>query len=161
MYHQKIYNLIVLNAQLSNRVKHKKFNCNYIYYENHHIIPRCLDGNNEKENLVLLTAREHFICHKLLTYIYPNNRKIALAFQKMSFGIHNKKYKISSRDFMYVRECISRTGHSKETKDKIGEKSKNRKVSLETRIKISIAIKGLKRSSESKKRISNAKKNKK
>ncbi len=36
------------------------------YTERHHIIPQSLGGNNDKENLVDLTAREHFICHWLL-----------------------------------------------------------------------------------------------
>ena len=33
------------------------------YTENHHIIPKCLGGSNLEENLVNLTAREHFVCH--------------------------------------------------------------------------------------------------
>ena len=37
------------------------------YTENHHIIPKSLGGENNKYNLVKLTAREHFICHLLLT----------------------------------------------------------------------------------------------
>jgi len=40
------------------------------YVEKHHIIPRSLGGTNDKENLVLLTAREHFICHFLLAKMY-------------------------------------------------------------------------------------------
>ena len=37
------------------------------YVEKHHIIPRCIGGSDHKENLVSLTAREHFVCHLLLT----------------------------------------------------------------------------------------------
>jgi hypothetical protein len=36
------------------------------YTETHHIIPQSLGGSNYKNNLVELTAREHFICHWLL-----------------------------------------------------------------------------------------------
>jgi len=36
------------------------------YTELHHIIPQSIGGSNDKENLVELTAREHFICHWLL-----------------------------------------------------------------------------------------------
>ena len=36
------------------------------YTELHHIIPQSMSGSNDKENLVELTAREHFICHWLL-----------------------------------------------------------------------------------------------
>ena len=31
------------------------------YRERHHIIPRCLGGSNTAENLVYLTAEEHFV----------------------------------------------------------------------------------------------------
>jgi len=37
------------------------------YIEKHHIIPRSLGGNNSAENIVKLSARQHFICHLLLT----------------------------------------------------------------------------------------------
>jgi hypothetical protein len=36
------------------------------YTELHHIIQQSMGGSNDKENLVELTAREHFICHWLL-----------------------------------------------------------------------------------------------
>ena len=41
------------------------------YSERHHIIPKCMGGNNNPDNLVNLTAREHFLIHWLLTeYIH-------------------------------------------------------------------------------------------
>jgi len=45
------------------------------YTENHHIVPRSLGGTNNKHNLVALTAREHFICHLLLTRITQGQDK--------------------------------------------------------------------------------------
>jgi hypothetical protein len=36
------------------------------YRERHHIIPRSLGGDDSRNNLVELTAKEHLICHKLL-----------------------------------------------------------------------------------------------
>ena len=42
------------------------------YVEEHHCyIPSCLGGTDDKSNLVKLTAKEHFICHLLLTKMYP------------------------------------------------------------------------------------------
>lgn len=38
-----------------------------VYTENHHIIPKSMGGSNKKENLVRLSAREHFLSHWLLT----------------------------------------------------------------------------------------------
>ena len=50
------------------------------YVEEHHIIPRSLGGTDDKSNLVKLTAKEHFICHLLLTKMYP---KESLEYYKM------------------------------------------------------------------------------
>ena len=52
------------------------------YTERHHIIPRCLGGSNDQTNLVDLTAREHFICHLLLTKMHDNKR-LGLALTSM------------------------------------------------------------------------------
>lgn len=49
------------------------------YLESHHIIPKCLGGNNNKDNLVDLTPEEHYVCHQLLVKIYPNNRSLLYA----------------------------------------------------------------------------------
>jgi len=45
------------------------------YVERHHIIPRSLGGLDSKENLADLTAREHFICHWLLTKMHTGEAK--------------------------------------------------------------------------------------
>lgn len=37
------------------------------YSETHHILPVSLGGTNDKPNKVVLTAKEHYICHLLLT----------------------------------------------------------------------------------------------
>ncbi len=73
MNYTKIYQKIIDKAKKENRVKRKYDDLNYVYYEQHHIIPKSLGGSNKKENLVLLTAREHFICHLLLIRMYKEN----------------------------------------------------------------------------------------
>lgn len=72
-----------------------------IYIEKHHIIPRSLGGNNSKNNLVNLTAREHFICHRLLTKMTENKNK-----RKMMFAINMMLSKTKSQN-RYV--CSSHT----------------------------------------------------
>jgi hypothetical protein len=47
-------------------IERAKFRITDGYVEKHHVIPRSLGGNN-KDNIVPLTAREHFVCHLLLT----------------------------------------------------------------------------------------------
>jgi hypothetical protein len=82
MNYQKIYDSIVKKAKTENRIKNKE-----IYYELHHILPKCLGGKDDKENKVFLTFREHFICHWLLCKIHKNYKtnyyKLATAFRRM------------------------------------------------------------------------------
>jgi len=113
MNYNAIYNDIIERAKSENRIKHEKH-----YNENHHIIPRCVGGTDDKENIVLLTAREHYICHKLLTYIYNGNRKIACAFHRMTFS-KKLNYRISSRDYAYAKELYHIIPMPEETRKKI------------------------------------------
>lgn len=131
MNHGKIYDRIIEKAKSENRQRHQG-----TYYEEHHINPKCLGGNNDKDNLVLLTAREHFICHKLLTYIYKGNRKLICALHRMT---HSKKYGklVSSRDYAYVTELHKLTPLSQETKDRMSIAQNKRYISLEERNKSS------------------------
>jgi hypothetical protein len=74
------------------------------YGENHHIIPRSLGGMNESENIVRLTAREHFICHLLLTKMFPKDiRKTEKMIKAWCWMAWNKSgerdYKINSHIF--------------------------------------------------------------
>lgn len=89
------------------------------YSEKHHIIPRCLGGSDNKENLVSLTAREHFVAHWLLTKMFPNEiwktRKMIRAFVAMSVWINTENQErdsyVNSRVFERLRikfaECMS------------------------------------------------------
>ena len=56
------------------------------YKEKHHILPRCLGGKDNQENLVELTAREHFIVHMLLCKFTKGQARIKMlyAFNFMS-----------------------------------------------------------------------------
>jgi hypothetical protein len=117
------------------------------YCEQHHIVPKCLQqilptkiNVNDKENLVFLTGREHFVCHLLLCRIYPNDVKLKHAvscFRADKTGKRN----LSSREIAIAREyaafaiSISNRGkkawnkglpHSDETRKKISEKGMGR-----------------------------------
>ena len=74
MNYEKIYTQLIERARSENRMK----GCG-IYFEQHHIVPKCLNGSNNKTNLVLLTAREHYVAHKLLCEIYPEKTKLQTA----------------------------------------------------------------------------------
>lgn len=66
MDYQSLYNTLI---------SHRKLNPpQNSYTERHHIIPRCMGGVDDKSNLVDLTAREHFVAHRLLAKIHPKER---------------------------------------------------------------------------------------
>ena len=69
------------------------------YTENHHIIPKSLGGTNNKDNLVKLTAREHFVCHLLLTKMTigeSRNKMISAVFYLTGRGKAERKNIIKS-----------------------------------------------------------------
>lgn len=41
-----------------------------VYYECHHILPKSLGGTDDPENLIYLTAEEHFLAHMLLAKMH-------------------------------------------------------------------------------------------
>lgn len=80
-----------------------------VYSERHHIIPKCLGGDNSKTNIVRLLPKEHYIAHLLLFNLYPNNQSLAYAFWMMCNG--NKKdkrtYRVSAKVYEEIRNKIS------------------------------------------------------
>lgn len=119
MNYQKIYDQIIQKARFENRVKGQG-----TYYERHHIIPKCLGGSDKKENLVLLTAREHFICHQLLFKVHPNNTKLAYAFWGMCNlkDKNQERYKPSSRTYQEAKELVTRLYKAREITQEFRDK---------------------------------------
>lgn len=78
------------------------------YTEKHHIIPKSLGGSNSKTNLVVLTAREHFICHRLLTKMVSGfmKTKMVRAVWRMSVkgADFQLRYATTSRTYEYLRK---------------------------------------------------------
>lgn len=82
------------------------------YKESHHILPRSLGGSDNNDNIVDLTAREHFICHWLLTKIYTGEARgkmINAMYMMRAESSHQKRYesKITSRIYENLREEYS------------------------------------------------------
>ena len=100
MNYKKIYDDLISKAKQELRIKYQG-----IYYEKHHIIPKCVGENNARDNLILLTAREHYICHKLLLKIYPKNRGLIFAFWRLTHDKNTGRH-VTSRDYAYAKELF-------------------------------------------------------
>ena len=99
------------------------------YTELHHIIPQSMGGSNDKENLVELTAREHFICHWLLIKMTEGEDRSKMLYALNGMKAENKyqqRYhtKITAR--VYEKYRIEHAeNHSKRMK---GRKAWNKGV---------------------------------
>ena len=136
------------------------------YYEKHHIVPKSIGGNNKKNNLVKLSAREHFICHWLLTKMVIDELhryKMVNAFTCMLYrqNDYQHRYRITSRIFENIKTELSKIKsrsisgnknpmfgkkHTQETKDKMSKSKNGKIVTATTRQKISEALTGKKKS---------------
>ena len=70
----------------------KRSKTDNIYYEKHHIVPRCMGGNNDKNNLILLTLGEHIQAHYLLALENKDNKFYNKMLDACIIIIHPKNY---------------------------------------------------------------------
>jgi hypothetical protein len=131
------------------------------YKEKHHIIPKTLGGKNNKDNIVLLTAREHFICHLLLTKMLTGQDK-----QKMVYALHmlsntknanqQLRYSPPSKLYEYQRKIFAEV-HSERMKENHPLKNpihkQTHQLSIDKRGPTS--IKGIKRTESMKEKMRN------
>jgi hypothetical protein len=104
MNYLECYNNLVESRQQLHRSKGQG-----VYFEKHHIVPRWLGGKDTKDNLVLFTAKEHYIAHLLLWKHY-RDRPSALAFHKMTKSNNkNQQRKFTSLQFSKAREAFVQT----------------------------------------------------
>jgi len=126
------------------------------YTEKHHIIPKSCNGSNNKNNLAILTAREHYIAHLLLAKIYggsmiyaiyrmtPHKRRNSRLYKKFKeewkiwfsnnfSGVNNHMYGRKHTD-----ETILKFREYYKTHDHVMKGKKGKKLSEEAKKKISI-----------------------
>jgi hypothetical protein len=136
------------------------------YTERHHVKPRSLGGTDDADNLVHLTAREHFICHWLLTKMTTgeDRYKMLNALRMMRAEKHGQqRYEtcITARVYESIKkeyaelQSVLRSGegngfygktHSEEAKRRISEANKGRVQPPEEKARQIAAITGRKRS---------------
>jgi hypothetical protein len=116
-----------------------------VYTERHHVIPQSLGGTNDKSNIVVLTAREHFICHWMLTKMVNGNSKYKVwnAFSCMLYRRNDSqedRYRVNSRIFENMKKEGSKI--KSERFSGKGNPAYGKKRSIESRQKQSQSAKG-------------------
>ena len=99
MNYQRIYDQIIDRATKEQRAKKQG-----TYYETHHIVPRSEGGSNNIDNLVLLTAKEHYMAHLLLYAENPTQAR-AYAFVRMS---HRSTERSSAKIYQEARTITAK-----------------------------------------------------
>lgn len=94
MDYQKIYTNLIENC------KNKEY---LEYTEKHHIIPKCMGGTDGPENIVELSAREHFIAHMLLFKIH-RTKELAYAMNMMT--VHDSSNRSKNRRYSWIRKAF-------------------------------------------------------
>lgn len=61
------------------------------YVERHHIVPKCLGGLDDAENIAILTPEEHYLAHQLLVKMYPGECRLLSAAMYMCGNRPNNK----------------------------------------------------------------------
>ena len=95
------------------------------YMERHHVEPRCMGGSNDKNNLVFLTAKEHFLAHKLLVRMHPDVRGLWLALIAMG-RISQFKARIFSSERSRAAEMRRGFKYSRDSREKMSESARAR-----------------------------------
>lgn len=87
-----------------------RFACGEEYHERHHIVPKCMGGGNEEENLIDLFAREHFEAHRLLALENPDVRGLQFAWFNMcqiKGRVSQNRYIPTSEEYEEARIVVS------------------------------------------------------
>ena len=71
MNYSKLYSRFIESKKIRTLIKQKG-------YEFHHILPKCLGGSNQKDNLVKLTHKEHLKAHEYLAKMYSGEAKLKM-----------------------------------------------------------------------------------
>lgn len=81
------------------------------YFEMHHIVPRCIGGNDEPNNLIRLTPEDHYFAHLLLARMHGGRLWHAVFFmgskattwaeavrQRPAYGIARREFSAIQRE---------------------------------------------------------------
>lgn len=113
-YERWYYN-IIKNAKCQIR-----FRGDGCYYESHHIIPLSLNGSDILENIVLLTYREHLLCHWLLTKITKGKDKSKMIHAFWALCSYKNQHRKHTRTPLRILEAAKITRRKQLSEEKSG-----------------------------------------
>lgn len=142
------------------------------YIERHHVIPRCIGGSDNSENIVALTPEEHYVAHQLLVKIHPGKRNLVFALKLMSgnngrqgtrnnklYGWHRRRFVEAHRSSQTGRKVIRTPAQKEALRTKLSSiriGKKRRPHTEENKRKIGNANRGKIRSQEQRRELSEA-----
>lgn len=98
--------------------KYKNIDSNSLagkYTEEHHILPRCMGGSDEPDNLIKLPLKAHITAHYLLANIYPENYKLGATLVIFSGNrVKDIQKEFSVRSALKLREAWHEALNSEE-----------------------------------------------
>lgn len=94
-----------------------RFACGDKYHERHHIVPKCLGGTDDNDNLIDLFAKEHFEAHKMLALENPDSAGLVYAWWLMSHCKAEKqnRYECTPEEYEEAKVAFSMS-HSERLK---------------------------------------------
>jgi hypothetical protein len=109
--YQRIYNEFITDR----RAKEAALIASGTYYERHHVTPRSLNGGDEPENLIALTAGDHFFAHLVLAKWIGEEQWISV--HAMSFGadFHKRSELFSKRRWFELARKKAGSVHAANT----------------------------------------------
>lgn len=110
-------------------------------FEKHHIIPVCLHGSDDEDNIIFLYLNEHYMAHKLLALENPHNGRLLKAWNMMS---RVKDKEITEEEYVYLK-TLFQEDMSKNNPNNDGHVRKGKSLTQETKDKISKKALGKKR----------------
>ena len=87
-----------------------RFGCGEEYHERHHIMPKCVDGTDDEDNLIDLYAKEHYEVHRLLALENLENEKLIYAWWCMSTTKSEnteQRYEISATEYEEIKKIYA------------------------------------------------------
>lgn len=95
MNYEKLYEALISNRRVLGKPSG--------YTETHHIVPKSFGGSDDPTNLIALTAREHFIAHRVLAKIYPNTGMVHAVYKMACSNRAFNRYRVTNRVYEKLR----------------------------------------------------------